>query len=238
MRILDLFCCAGGAGKGYADAGFDVYGVDLDAQPNYPFPFVQADAITVLSQLLRGSGIAWGDEVLSLEDFDAIHASPPCQRYSPMTRRHGDARVDLWPDLIRPVRQLLEAIGLPYVIENVVGAAKELRDPVMLCGDMFQLGTEYQGRWHGLRRHRLFETNWSLAVPEHHRHEGPTVGVYGNPGGTSKRDGLSFPQLANWREAMEIDWTSKRELAESIPPAYTRHIGAQLAAEISKEEAA
>ncbi len=142
-RLLDLFCCSGIGAEGYAACGFEVVGVDIDPQPNYPFEFHQRDAIDVL----RG----WSD--IDLNDFDAIHASPPCQHYSDLAKRNGNA--DDWPDLVRLVRLHLEADPrTPWVIENVEGAP--LRDPVVLCGTMFP----------GLRvlRHRLFETNWPLAA--------------------------------------------------------------------------
>ena len=129
-RLLDLFCCAGGAGTGYSLAGFDVVGVDIKPQPNYPFPFIQTDALNLDSKFIA--------------TFDAIHASPPCQSYSDLAKRNGNA--DAWPRLIDPVRDvLLPQSGLPYVIENVEGAP--LRNPVVLCGTMF----------HGLRvlRHLL-----------------------------------------------------------------------------------
>jgi C-5 cytosine-specific DNA methylase len=139
-RLLDLFCGAGGAAMGYARAGFEVVGVDIAPQPRYPFEFHLEDALEFLP--LRR---IWGD-------FDAIHASPPCQRW---TRAQNAAQnADGHPDLITPLRPLLEATGLPYVIENVVGAP--LRDPVKVCG--LSLGL-------GVKRHRLFESNVSLFVP-------------------------------------------------------------------------
>ena len=115
-RLLDLFCGAGGAGMGYHRAGFEVVGVDIKPQPRYPFEFHQADALTFVAE--------YGDR------FDAVHASPPCQRFSDLAKRNGNA--DEWPDLIEPLRPILRMIGRPYVIENVEGAP--LRDPAMLCG--------------------------------------------------------------------------------------------------------
>src|SRR5512139_314282 len=146
-RILDLFCGAGGAAVGYHRAGFDVVGVDINPQPNYPFEFVQADALWALQQLQVGSLLDY-----HLSDFDAIHASPPCQRYSTATKRNGTELEH--PDLIGPTRELLQATGLPYVIENVVGAP--LRDSILLCGSWFALGAD----GYRLKRHRLFETSW------------------------------------------------------------------------------
>jgi site-specific DNA-cytosine methylase len=133
-RLLDLFCGAGGAAMGYSRAGFEVVGVDIEPQPNYPFEFVQGDALEVL----WGHGY-WGVPA----DFDAIHASPPCQHYANVTRWRGDQADH--PDLIAPVRDLLEQTGLPYVIENVRTA--ELRSCFLLCGSHFLLP---------IRRHRYF----------------------------------------------------------------------------------
>ena len=149
-RLLDLFCGAGGAAMGYSRAGFDVVGVDINYQPNYPFRFVQADALRFLLWIVRGDkdASAW------IRGVDAIHASPPYQRYSTATKRNGNA--ESHPDLIAPVREHLRTTGLPYVIENVVGAP--LFDASMLCGSGFNLGT----KTHQLRRHRKFEANWTI----------------------------------------------------------------------------
>lgn len=207
-RLLDLFSCAGGAGVGYARAGFDVVGVDIDPQPNYPYEHHVGDAL----QYLAKHG----------KDFDAIHASPPCQGYTALKAVHGNP----WPLLIEPVRDLLEQIEKPYVIENVQGAP--IRRDMVLCGEMF-----------GLRvlRHRYFELgNWTGTAPDHlpHRgrvagwrhgqyYDGPYFAVYGNGGGKGT--------VAQWQDAMGIGWTNdRRELAEAIPPAFTHHIGTQLLA--------
>jgi len=207
-RLLDLFCGAGGAAMGYHRAGFDVVGVDIKPQPHYPFEFHQADALT-----------------FPLDGFDAIHASPPCQAYSTMTKRW--ARSDEHPDLIGPVREHLEAIEAPFVIENVVGAP--LYNATMLCGSMFGLGAEgYQ-----LRRHRLFEPHgFDIWPPAGCNHEGQALPVYGHPGGSSKRDGLKFPGTSAWKAGMGIDWMTTPELTESIPPAFTEWIGARLIANL------
>lgn len=214
MRILDLFCCAGGAGMGYSRAGFEVVGVDLAPQPRYPFAFIQADALSLDMRFIRS--------------FDAIHASPPCQRFSDLAKRNRNA--DAWPDLVEPIRRLLTASGLPYIIENVEGAP--LIDPVMLCGTMFP----------GLRviRHRLFESNIHLTAPAHGKH--PLVFTH------DKRK-AHFGKLDEWTspvqvtgggncskaaaaDAMGIDWMTKNELNEAIPPAFTEHLGRQLLAHI------
>jgi DNA (cytosine-5)-methyltransferase 1 len=159
--LLDLFCKAGGAGMGYHRAGFDVVGVDIEPQPRYPFRFVQADALEFLA--------AHGRE------FDAIHASPPCQKYCAL--RHL-AKTEDYPDLIPETRELLEATGRPWVIENTPGAP--LRSPLILCGTMFRLRTNCGAE---LRRHRLFESNCFLGCGLKCRHyEGAiqTIGVYGD----------------------------------------------------------
>jgi len=216
--ILDLFCKAGGAAKGYSDAGFTVLGVDIAPQPNYPFPFVQADALDALRSLIDGCGPLGGFT------FDAIHASPPCQLYSQATNMHDKTQ---YPDLVGPTRELLEATGLPYIIENVPGAP--LLDPFTLCGSMFGLA---------VRRHRLFETNFAVSVPScDHKGQGPVVGVYGNGGAwdSTNRPGGGGRKVvgAEAAAAMGITHTTTQTLlSQAIPPAYTRHIGLQLAQSI------
>jgi DNA (cytosine-5)-methyltransferase 1 len=221
-RLLDLFCGAGGAAVGYSRAGFDVVGVDIAPQPNYPFEFVQDDAVALMSTY------PWWD----VPPFQAVHASPPCQRYSTATKVNGTQ--DTHPDLIAPTRELLERTGLPYVIENVVGAP--LIEPVMVCG--VALGMRLEN--YVLRRHRLFETNWPLMSPGCgcHRGDGRTLGVYG--GGPTekarslhgKNPGGGRPQKATKAQAqalMDMPWATKTEINEAIPPAYTELIGHQLA---------
>ena len=218
--LLDLFCKAGGAAMGYHLAGFDVVGVDIEPQPNYPFPFVQADALGILADRI---GIA-------RRRFAAVHASPPCQAFSSM-RTMPDARAH--PDLIGQTRALLRWVGLPYVIENVVGAP--LANATLLCGTMFGLGAAGAD----LRRHRLFEASFPLSAPGPCRHGGaPTIGVYGGHvrnrrrrEGSKDRGVTDYPQAAG-NEAMGIDWMTLAELSEAIPPAYTRHVGAALMAEL------
>lgn len=202
--VVDLYCGAGGASRGYVDAGFRVVGVDVNPQPNYPFRFIQDDALHFLDEhpLARSAYI--------------FHASPPCQRWSKMTARWG--RGDRYPDLIAPTRERLIGVGGVYVIENVTEAP--LLDPVVLCGSMFGLK---------VRRHRAFESNVELITPScDHADQGKVVGVYGHAGGSSTRDGLVFGGVQTWRTAMGINWMTGRELAEAIPPAYTEYIGRQL----------
>lgn len=205
--LLDLFCGAGGAGMGYHRAGFDVVGVDINPQPNYPFSFIQDDALAM--------GLAAGG-------FDAIHASPPCPRYTTLAKG-TNGNEDDHPDLVDATRELILKSGLPYVIENVPGAP--LRDPIMLCGEMFDLD---------VIRHRMFESNILLMSPEHPQHrgrvsgyrhggwfDGPYLAVYGDGGGKGS--------VAQWQTAMGIHWTNNRKsIAAAIPPAYTEYIGTQL----------
>jgi DNA (cytosine-5)-methyltransferase 1 len=220
-RLLDLFCGAGGAAMGYHRAGFDVVGVDIWPQPHYPFEFVQADALLFVEGLL---GPAWGGWELS--EFDAIHASPPCQAYSAGARmRTGFDKTH--PRLIEPIRDLLISTGLPYVIENVPEAP--LIDPIRLCGSTFGISTV-----EGVRRHRAFESNVSLMAPYcAHGVHSQVVGVYGDhPEDSVIRKGHAAIRARDVRHAqkvMGIDWTdSWHSLKEAIPPAYSELIGHQL----------
>ena len=198
---------------GYHRAGFDVVGVDIKPQPRYcGDEFYQSDALGFLH-----SGF-------DMVQFDAVHASPPCQRFSQMSKcRPGLA--DEYPDLVAPVRELLKATGLPWVIENVVGAP--LETPVQICGT--GLGMKVQ-------RHRWFESNIALwGVPCQHR-ENSWDPRYGHATGRKRR---RVPVIGEWRvkkhlqdEAMGIDWMTLPELSEAIPPAYTEFVGAQLLAVI------
>jgi DNA (cytosine-5)-methyltransferase 1 len=214
--LLDLFCGAGGAAVGYHRAGFDVVGVDHRPQPRYPFEFCLADAL----EYLANGG--W-------KGFDAIHASPPCQGYSSLKaiRRFGSKQ---YPLLIEPCRELLIATGKPYVIENVPGST--LGFSAMLCGSMFGLGAICDGAFHQLRRHRLFETSFLVLTPPC-QHVGRPVGVYGNGGAHRRikdRPGINgFTGNATEScSAMGIDWMSRYELSQAIPPAYCEFIGKQL----------
>jgi DNA (cytosine-5)-methyltransferase 1 len=200
-RLLDLFCKAGGATRGYQQAGFHVTGVDREPQPNYVGDaFILTDALEV-----------------PLEGYHAIHASPPCQRYS-----RGTVDKLRHPDLLPPTRERLQAQSAPWVIENVPGAP--MRADYRLCGCMFDLP--------GLRRERWFETSWGgfdMRPPCHHPE--PIVTVIGHgPNQHSYYRHLAKGQ--EWerlkRRAMGIDWMTRDELAEAIPPAYTRFIGEQL----------
>jgi len=203
VRILDTYCCQGGASMGYYEAGFEVVGVDIDPQPRYPFEFHQGDAI----QYIRDHG----------REYDAIHASPPCQLYS---KTHRIMRSD-FPDLIGPTREALDSTGVPYIIENVEDAAGELRNPVRLCGGMFGLETY---------RHRLFETNWGLTAPAHLEHIAKTtkMGRAVKPGEFMHVVG-NFTGVDHARHVMGMPWANRDGLREAIPPAYSAYVGTQLA---------
>ncbi|MGH7784904.1 MAG: DNA cytosine methyltransferase [Candidatus Binatia bacterium] len=202
-RALDLFCCAGGASMGLYRAGFDVVGVDIKPQPRYPFTFVQADAL---------------NPPFNLSDFDFIWASPPCQDYSALKGLSAHKRGKMIP----AVREMLEASGKPYAIENVVGS--ELKEPIRLCGSSFGLGI-----W----RHRLFETSPQIlfSPPCNHSLCPKPIDVTGLGGplhGQRKKAGGGISRkpnnLEHAREVMGIDWMSRPELSQSIPPAYSEFI--------------
>lgn len=212
-RLLDLFCGGGGASAGYAAAGWDVVGVDVDPQPSYPFPFAQMDALAYL--------------VLHGDRYDTIHASPPCQPYSrAVTSRSShwnDTKGKDEPALIDPLRLLLRDSGKPYVIENVMGAP--LLNPVLLCGSMFGLD---------IARHRLFESNVPLPQPEHPNCRGIAKRAAERRGweyrdmsvtGKGRRAGTAD----RWSELLGITHPMRQhDLKEAIPPAYTKWIGEQL----------
>lgn len=199
---------------GYHLAGFEVVGVDLAPQPDYPFELCQADALT-----------------FPLDGFDAIHASPPCQGHSTMKVMHN-AREHV--DLVPATRERLVTSGLPYVIENVPGAP--LVDPVRLCGSSFGLGIAGHGG-RQLRRHRLFECSF-FVFAQPCAHSGATIGIYGDHARDRRRKagvrdrGTDFPdreKLSLGREAMGMEWVTRwKGLSQAIPPAYTEYIGRQL----------
>ncbi len=211
-RLLDLFCGAGGAGMGYYRAGFEVVGVDIKPMPRYPFEFHQADALEYV--------VEHGHE------FDAIHASPPCQVFCAL-KSMPNFRKEKHQNLIPQTRERLRSTGLPYVIENVPGAP--LISPVKLCGTMFGLETSCGAQ---LRRHRLFETNWCLMCGLRCRHKssGASISITGS---TAQRNAIrnqireTFP-VSEARRAMGIDWMPMSGLRQAIPPAYTEYIGRQL----------
>lgn len=203
--LLDLFCGAGGAAMGYHRAGFKrIVGVDNKPQPNYPFEFILADAMT-----------------FPLEGFNLIHASPPCKTFTRMKHlRVSQGTKPTAPDLLTPIRRRLVDGATPYIIENVPGAP--LLNPLVLCGSMFGLR---------VRRHRLFESNkvlWQTQPTCHHKQQGRPVGVWnwGRWGHEIPNGGRSATSLGDALDAMGINWNMTRaEVAEAIPPTYTIYIG-------------
>lgn len=206
IRVLDLFCGAGGAARGYYDAfteaGFevDITGVDIKPQPRYPFAMRVGDAMT------------W-----PLGGYDFIHASPPCQHYSLFARNLG--RADNHPDLVAATRVRLQKAHTPFIIENVIGAP--LLNPAMLCGGSFGLR---------LARHRLFEsTHMLFGTPCQHERRN-IVCVYGSGTPQWYRDiHKCNATLQDRKDAMGIDWMTLEELSQAIPPAYTHWLGLQIA---------
>ena len=215
-------------------AGFDVVGIDIKPQPRYPFPFIQADALK---------------PPVRLADFDLVWASPPCQ-FASWASGKARNRGKEYPNLIPATRVLLESSGLPFVIENVVPARPHMRQPFTLCGLAFGLGVV---------RHRLFETTFFVMVPAHIDCRGavteqracPVYGngiasyYYGNPAWRGARaltvagnggNSLNF-QIAEWRKAMGIDWMTKKELTQAIPPDYSEHIGRYAMIALGRAEA-
>jgi DNA (cytosine-5)-methyltransferase 1 len=215
-KLLDLFACAGGASMGYHMAGFDVTGVDIEPRASYPFEHIAADALTV-----------------DLSGYDAYAASPPCQGYGRMRHREDASG---YPLLIASIRERLESTGKPFVIENVEDAAWDMKAPVRLCGSSFGLR---------VRRHRLFETNFPLTAPPCEHGWQDRYKPYKLYVGKSRTNGLGYRESGIQpvyggnhnvggkspfykSVAMGIDWMPEEDLNEAIPPAYTRHIGAQL----------
>lgn len=212
MKLLDLYCGAGGAGKGYSNAGWEVVGVDAAPQMHYPFKFFRADALSFLAA--------------HAHEFDAFHASPPCQPHTILRNQVQVQNDDV--EYIGEVRKALIATGKPYIMENVIGAP--LHQPVTMCGTMFGLGAEVDGEWWELRRHRVFESNRMLSTPGPCEHRSRrVVSINGKPGGSSRRRNHRLASAHDWRVSMQIDWMSTRELAQAIPPAFTEHLGRQLA---------
>jgi DNA (cytosine-5)-methyltransferase 1 len=225
LRLLDLFCGAGGASRGYADAGFEVVGVDIEPHPSYPFEFIHANALDVLR------------DIEFLRSFDVLAGSPPCQeltRARHLREAQGRPLKEHGQNLIPETRAGFEAAGRPWVIENVEDALPHLRSPILLCGSMFGLRVQ---------RHRLFESPqfaadpWEFATPScrHVWPGGRPVGLYGRMGDQVPGGGYTAKSIEEAREAMGIDWMRWRsrtqewdDLKEAIPPAYTRWIGGHL----------
>lgn len=202
MKVLDLFCCGGGAGMGYFQAGFDVTGVDIIFQSRYPFDFIQDDAFDYLEKHYK--------------EFDFIHASPPCQAYSQVTPVKNKSNHQ---KMIPKLRELLVKTGKDYCIENVAGAKHELKNPVMLCGSMFGLRTQ---------RHRFFETSFNFNAPCKCDHT--EISLLVTTASKASRElrfrlGMKPKTVKNAPLAYGIDWMRFKELKEAIPPAYTKYIG-------------
>ena len=206
MKLLDLFCGAGGASMGYAMAGFEVTGIDVKHGRRYPFTYIRGDVKDYLDKEF-------------LDQFDVIAASPPCQTHSSTKHlRVAQGKSTNKIDMIPEVREALIASGKPYVIENVPGAP--LINPIQLCGSAFGLK---------VRRHRLFESNLKLqGTACLHKEQGKPVGIYGSMRDEIPGGGHTAKTMPEAEQAMGIDWMIWGELVESIPPAYTKFIGEQL----------
>ena len=207
MRLLDLYCKAGGASKGYQLAGFEVIGVDIKKQKRYPYEFIQADCLELMK------------DMDFLKSFDVITASPPCQTHSITQHlRNAQGKSTDKIDLIPQTREALVASGKPYVIENVPGSP--LINPILMCGSAFELK---------VRRHRLFESNIKLTSSIcNHKEQGKPVGIYGSMRDEIPGGGHTAKSIEQAREAMGIDWMIWGELVEAIPPVYTETIGKQI----------
>tara|TARA_R110000822_G_C15089769_1_gene470612 strand:+ start:42 stop:677 length:636 start_codon:yes stop_codon:yes gene_type:complete len=207
MRLLDLFCGAGGASMGYSRAGFEVTGIDLKHGKRYPFDYIRGDVMDYIT------------DMNFLRSFDVIHASPPCQTFSATKHlRNAQGKSTSKLDLVEPVRNALIESGIPYIIENVQGAP--LIDPILVCGSAFDLK---------VRRHRLFESSFKLVGTEcDHKKQGKPVGIYGSMRDEIPNGGHTAKTMVEANEAMGIDWMLWGELVESIPPIYTAFIGLQI----------
>lgn len=206
-KLLDLFCGVGGASVGYAEAGFEVTGVDLKHGKRYPFTYIKANVLDVLQDKEFIAG------------FDVIHASPPCQTHS-ITKhlRNAQGKSTSKVDLIPETRLGLILSGKPYIIENVVGSP--LHNPIMLCGSAFGLK---------VRRHRIFESNIKLqGTTCDHKTQGRPIGVYGSLRDEIPKGGKTADSIEQAREAMGMPWAIWSELVEAIPPAYTKYLGEQI----------
>jgi DNA (cytosine-5)-methyltransferase 1 len=226
--ILDGFCGVGLVHDGLCAAGWQPVGVDIEPQPDYPGPFIQADVLAMDERFYRM--------------FEALWFSPPCLKDTELAesarreqRQHGKAENE-HPDLITPTQRLVDRLGKPYVIENVRNC-RILRNPVVLCGSMFDLGADDGGRRFHLERHRKFETNWGLAAPKPCRHLKPCVGVYGgharvraaSAGGRGTKEPWTRAGVDIMHEAMGMQRRVTVEtISQGIPPSYARYVGEQL----------
>jgi DNA (cytosine-5)-methyltransferase 1 len=221
--LIDAYSGTGGASMGYHRVGFEVIGIDIKPQPRYPFRFICADVPKL-------------DLVTLARDLGAVvlAGSPPCKVRTTMKAFSSAHHTDLLPGF----REQCIATGLPYIIENVP-PSPDMIDPVTLCGSSFDLG---------VLRHRLFESNMTLTAPACD-HEGqaarspgypvkryhsgspvitmsPVIGCYG------RGQGLGPGEVELWKQAMGIDWMTRDEMAQAIPPAYTEHLGRQIMAQL------
>lgn len=202
LKALDLFCGAGGASMGLHQAGYQVIGIDVKPQKNYPFTFIRGDALS---------------PPVDISEFDLIWASPPCQAYS-LSRNNGCHKNA--PDLLPETRALLKATGKPWIIENVIGAP--MPSGIMLCGASFGLGAS----GFDLPRHRLFEASFPFLAPPCQHVIGKTFGVYGHGTNSWHRNILGRNiSKSECEEAMEIDWMTRIELTQAVPPAYGKFMG-------------
>ena len=207
MKLLDLFCGVGGASVGYARAGFEVTGVDLKHGKRYPYTYIRADVLDVLQNHKF------------IQQFDVIHASPPCQTHSITQHlRNAQGKTTSKIDLIPETRAALIAADKPYIIENVPGSP--LINPIQLCGSSFGLK---------VRRHRLFESNIPLEGSVcNHKLQGRPVGVYGSLNDEIPKGGKTAATIDQARDAMGMPWAIWTELVEAIPPAFTEYLGGQI----------
>jgi DNA (cytosine-5)-methyltransferase 1 len=230
-KLLDLFCCQGGAAKGYHDAGFEVIGVDIEPQPRYPFEFHQADAMQVLSYV-TDQAEPWP----GAPRFDAIHASPPCQDHSP-TRDFGGDHGTGW--LLTATLERLAESPVPWVVENVMGAPLPHQDDLFGCSGLTLCGCMFLGLRGLLYEDRLFETSFGIPQPAHVLHRWPQtkMGRQPRPGECMQLTG-HFTDAMEGRRRMGAPWMNRDGLAQAIPPAYTRYVGERILSHLEARERA